>query len=117
MDFIGEPGRATYRAGHVIDLTVSNIPFAKTTVRDDMHCGSDHYVQITTIPSTEKLSLDQFRYRVPESKLPQFASLVELGMSRVPGSRLARTPADIEQCVTNLTQVLDDAIRKTGKPD
>jgi hypothetical protein len=28
MDFIGQPGVPTHRAGHVIDLTFSNIPFA-----------------------------------------------------------------------------------------
>ncbi|RAL67198.1 hypothetical protein DID88_007975 [Monilinia fructigena] len=39
MDFIGEVGIPTHRAGHVIDLTFSNIPFAETVVRRDMDCG------------------------------------------------------------------------------
>ncbi|RAL58076.1 hypothetical protein DID88_009926, partial [Monilinia fructigena] len=42
MDFIGTPGEPTHNAGHVLDLTFSNIPFASTIVRKDMHTGSDH---------------------------------------------------------------------------
>ena len=41
MDFIGTPGAPTQRAGHVLDLTFSNVPFAQTTIRTDMHSGSD----------------------------------------------------------------------------
>ncbi|RAL65710.1 hypothetical protein DID88_005378 [Monilinia fructigena] len=40
-DFIGEPGEPTHRAGHTIDLTFSNIPFAETTVRHDLDCECD----------------------------------------------------------------------------
>ena len=41
LDYIGQSGQATHRAGHTLDLTFSNIPFAKTVIRYDMHCGSD----------------------------------------------------------------------------
>lgn len=50
MDFIGEPGVPTQRCGHVLDLTFSNILWAQTTVRADMHCGSDHETQVTIVP-------------------------------------------------------------------
>ena len=50
MDYIGEPGRATHMASHVIDLSFSNIPFSKTTVRTELNCGSDHEILVTTIP-------------------------------------------------------------------
>ncbi len=49
MDFIGVPGEPTQRAGHVLDLTFSNIPFAHTAVHPRLHSGSDHETQITTI--------------------------------------------------------------------
>ena len=50
MDFIGTPGEPTQRAGHVLDLTFSNIPFAQSTIRPDMHSSLDHKTQVTTIP-------------------------------------------------------------------
>ncbi|RAL67475.1 hypothetical protein DID88_008230 [Monilinia fructigena] len=52
-DFIGEPGEPTHRAGHTIDLTFSNIPFAETTVRHDLDCGSDHFTLVTLLPGRE----------------------------------------------------------------
>jgi hypothetical protein len=42
MDFIGVLRVPTQRAGHVLDLTFSNIPFAQSTVRPDMHSSSNH---------------------------------------------------------------------------
>ncbi|KAG0155490.1 hypothetical protein PDIDSM_1067 [Penicillium digitatum] len=36
LDFIGEPGVPTHQAGHVLDLTFSNIPYASTVVREDL---------------------------------------------------------------------------------
>jgi Endonuclease-reverse transcriptase len=42
MDFIGTPGAPTQRAGHVLDLTFSNVPFAQTTIQTNMHSGLDH---------------------------------------------------------------------------
>jgi hypothetical protein len=44
MDYIGNPGEATHDAGHVLDLSFSNIPFATTSIRTDIHCASDHEV-------------------------------------------------------------------------
>jgi hypothetical protein len=78
MSFIGEPGEATHQAGHVIDLTFSNIPFATTEVAEDLHCGSDHFTLLTTIPARGRQPLDQFHYRVPTRRLHQFNALVEL---------------------------------------
>ncbi|RAL60138.1 hypothetical protein DID88_000763 [Monilinia fructigena] len=49
-DFIGGPGEPTHRAGHTIDLTFSNIPFAETMVRHDLDCGSDHFTLVTLLP-------------------------------------------------------------------
>lgn len=50
MAFLNSPGVPTHRDGHVLDLTFSNIPFASTTVREDMRCGSDHETLFTVIP-------------------------------------------------------------------
>jgi len=58
MDFIGTPGGVTQDAGHVLDLIFSNIPFASSEVKEDMHSGSDHETQVTTIPKREYASLD-----------------------------------------------------------
>ncbi|KAG0157823.1 hypothetical protein PDIDSM_5333 [Penicillium digitatum] len=50
LDFIGEPGVPTHQAGHVLDLTFSNIPYASTVVREDLATGSDHESLVTRIP-------------------------------------------------------------------
>ena len=76
MDYIGEPGRATQSAGHVINLS-SNIPFAKTIVRTELNCCSDHETLVTTIPGRGRSPLQRFYYRIPENCLPQFAGLID----------------------------------------
>ena len=75
MDYVGEPGRATHRAGHVNDLSFSNVPFDKTKVRTDLNCGTDHEKLVTLIPGRGRAPLEQFHYRIPESRLSQFAGL------------------------------------------
>jgi hypothetical protein len=60
MNYIREPGVPTHRAGHVIDLSFCNIPFATTAVRADMNCGLDHNTLVTTIPGRGQEPLNQF---------------------------------------------------------
>ncbi|RAL68039.1 hypothetical protein DID88_008762 [Monilinia fructigena] len=67
-DFIGEPGEPTHRAGHTIDLTFSNIPFAETTVRHDLDCGSDHFTLVTLLPGRGQGADGNAGYRVTEAK-------------------------------------------------
>ncbi|RAL60867.1 hypothetical protein DID88_010191 [Monilinia fructigena] len=92
MDFIGEVGVPTHRAGHVIDLTFSNIPFAETVVRRDMDCGSDHFTQVTTIPGRESGA-----YWLP--KVMNIAS-----------------DAELETATEQLTDLFQRAIRTAGRP-
>ncbi|KAF7952273.1 uncharacterized protein EAE97_001770 [Botrytis byssoidea] len=49
MEFTGAPGVPTHLAGHMIDLTFSNIQFADSIVAAELNSGSDHETQITTI--------------------------------------------------------------------
>jgi hypothetical protein len=51
MSFISEPGEATHQAGHVLDLTFSNILCATTEVVEDLHCSSNYFTLLTTIPA------------------------------------------------------------------
>ena len=81
MNFIGTPGEPTQRAGYILDLTFSNIPFTQSIVRPDMHSGSDHETQVTSIPGRRKVPLEQFYYRIPEADLPKFAGLVKNGIA------------------------------------
>ena len=117
MDFIGEPGVPTQRAGHVLDLTFSNIPFARTIVRSDLHSGSDHETQVTTIPGRGNVPLDQFNYRIPEENLGKFAALVEIGMSRLSPLNNLQARKDIDDYTKALTDMFDSAIKTAGKPD
>lgn len=49
MTFTGIPGEPTYRAGHVLDLVFSNIPFVETAVVESMATGSDYFTFLSII--------------------------------------------------------------------
>jgi hypothetical protein len=49
MDYIGVPGQPTHCAGHVLDLTFSNIPFAQSAVDASMHSGSDYETIVISV--------------------------------------------------------------------
>jgi hypothetical protein len=117
MDFISEPGQATHQAGHVLDLTFSNIPFAETTVYNSLHCGSDHNTLVTTLLARGNAALEQYHYRIPEAKLPKFAGLVELGMQGYADPRTVRDSAQLDGCITALTDILQEAIKTARKLD
>jgi ribonuclease HI len=117
MDFIGTPGDPTHRLGHVLDLTFSNIPFARTVVREDMHSGSDHETQVTTLPTRGHTPLEQYHYRVPEAELGRFSGLVEVGIARLPNPLTLNTTAQLDDYTRCLTEVFDSAVKTAGKPN
>jgi hypothetical protein len=82
MYYIGVPGQATHRAGHVIDLTFSNVLFAQSAVDASMHSRLDYETIVTSILALiiGTLHLDQYHYRVLETSLPKFTGLVEIGV-------------------------------------
>ncbi|RAL60424.1 hypothetical protein DID88_000199 [Monilinia fructigena] len=116
MDFIGEVGIPTHRAGHVIDLTFSNIPFTETVVRRDMDCGSDHYTQVTTIPGRGTPPNKRVGYRVTEDGLYTFASLIESGAYWLPKVRHIASDVELETATEQLTDLFQRAIRTAGRP-
>jgi hypothetical protein len=118
MDFIGIPGVPTHELRHVIDLTFSNVAFASSSVRTDMHCGSDHETQITVIPGRGREPLDQFHYRVPEEELGKFAGLVKNSVATLPHDLWRITePARLNEYAIALAEVLNSAIQTVGRPD
>jgi hypothetical protein len=76
MDYIENPGEAIHNAGHVLDLSFSNIPFAITSIQTDMYCASDYKVQVIVILSRGKVLLKQAHYRISEAELSTFLTLV-----------------------------------------
>jgi hypothetical protein len=114
MDFTGEPGQPPHRARHVLDVAFSNIPFATTTVRDDMHSGSDQSTLVTIIAARGSPSLDQFHYRVPEAHLHRFAALVELNIQGIPSPSQAQDSAQLDHCVSALSAALTNVIETAG---
>jgi hypothetical protein len=50
MNYIGVPGQPTHCAGHVLDLTFSNILFAQSAFDASMHSGSDYETIVTSVP-------------------------------------------------------------------
>ena len=119
MDYIGVPGQPTHCAGHVIDLTFSNVPFAQSAVDASMHSGSDHETIVTSIP-TRTLGashLEQYHYRVPEASLPKFTGLMEMGAQSIPDPLAAQDAAQLDNCVTLLTETMQHSVQTAGKPN
>ena len=117
MNYIGVPGQPTHRAGHVIDLTFSNIPFAQSAVDDSLHCGSDHETIATSVPTSTlgPPHLDQYHYRVPEASLPKFTGLVEIGVQSIPDPLATQDAAQLDNCVALLTSTVQHSVQTAGK--
>ena len=117
MDFIGTPGAPTQRAGHVLDLTFSNVSFAQTTIRTDMHSGSDHETQVTIIPGRGNVPLEQFHFRVPESELDKFAGLVKNSVANLINPWHLTDTTQIDKYAITLAEIFNSAIQTVGRPD
>lgn len=115
MDFIGSPGEPTHDAGHVLDLTFSNIPFARTLIQEEMRSGSDHQTQITVLPGRGRVPLDQFHYKVPEKELTRFSDLVRIGLANLPDPGTLTNTEQIETAARHLSAVFGSAIKVVGK--
>jgi hypothetical protein len=119
MYYIGVLGQPTHRAGHVIDLTFSNVLFAKSAVDASMHSGLDHKTIVTSVLAAivGTPHLDQYHNRVPETSLPKFTGLVEIGVQKIPDPLATQDVAQLDQCVALLTETIKYAIQKAGKPN
>ncbi|RAL61402.1 hypothetical protein DID88_009535 [Monilinia fructigena] len=95
-DFIGEPGEPTHRAGHTIDLTFSNIPFAENYGRGQ---GAD----------------GNAGYRVTEANLPRFAHAINSGISHLPQPADVLDTRDLDDIAALLTTLFQNAIKAVGK--
>ena len=116
MDFIGAPGEPTHKKGHVLDLTFSNVPNSITMIRHDMHSGSDHETQVTTLPSRGKIPVSQIHYRVPDSELSKFAGLMQVGLTRLPDPATLTTAVELDEYAAALASVFQESITTAGKP-
>ena len=119
MDFISVPGQPTHCAGHVINLTFSNVPFAQSAVDASMHSRLDHETIVTSVPTyvLGALHLDQHHYRVPEASLLKFSGLMEIGAQSIPDPLAAQDAAQLDNCVTLLTETMQHSVQTVGKPD
>ena len=84
-----------------------------------MHSGSDHETIVTSIPTSMigTSYLDQHHYRVPETSIPKFTGLVEIGVQSIPNPLAAQDTAQLDQYVTLLTETIQHSIQTAGKPD
>jgi hypothetical protein len=117
MDYIGTVGEPTQRSGHVLDLTFSNISFAYSEIRQDMHSGSDHETQVTTIPGRGRVPLEQVHHRVPEAELGKFAGLVGNSIARLADPWDFTSTTQIDDFAEALGEAFTLAIQIVGKPD
>ncbi|RAL59094.1 hypothetical protein DID88_006740 [Monilinia fructigena] len=108
-------GEPTHRAGHTIDLTFSNIPFAETTVRHDLDCGSDHFTLVTLLPGRGQGADGNAGYRVTEANLPRFAHAINSGISHLPQPADVLDTRDLDDIAALLTTLFQNAIKAVGK--
>ncbi|RYP08173.1 hypothetical protein DL765_008873 [Monosporascus sp. GIB2] len=116
MVYTGIPGEPTHRAGHVLDLVFSNIPFAETSVCDDLNSGSDHFTLLTVIPGRGKKEWEQYQLRVSELNLDRFADLIATGAASLPETGPVASPEELDSRVEAVTSVFQSAIEAIGKP-
>ncbi|KAF4417974.1 RNA-directed DNA polymerase from transposon X-element [Fusarium acutatum] len=115
LAYIGEVGVQTHAAGHVLNLTFSNIPFARAEVADALHSGADHEGILITVPSPKPLTCVQHRLSVPEDKLEAFAGLVSMGLTPIPFPSATPTPQELDDITESLTGALTTAIQTVGR--
>ncbi|RAL64561.1 hypothetical protein DID88_001597 [Monilinia fructigena] len=114
-NFIGEPGKPTHCAGHTIDLTFSNIPFAETTVRYNLDCSSDYFTLITLLPERGQGADGNTGYRVTEANLLRFAYTINFGISHLPQPADVLDTRDLDEIAALLTTLFQNAIKAVGK--
>ena len=117
MDYIGQAGIPTQRHGHVLDLQFSNVPFAHSAIRTDLHSGSDHETLVTNIPGRGNVPLDQFHYRIPEKELPKLSGLIQNGLATLTNPWSLSTPGEIDTYALSLSEVFNAAIIIAGRAD
>lgn len=114
MDFIGEVGTPTHEAGHVLDLSFSNIPFAYTTVEKVLATGSDHETLLTVILGYGDMPVRVPQYKVTDSDLEQFVSLIEVGFKALEDPRSMHTHNKLDSFASGMEEIFKIAIEKGG---
>lgn len=117
MDFTGEAGIPTHDAGHVLDLIFSNIVFAKTIVRPELHTGSDHATLVTTIPGHGDAPAHAPTYRVTEKNLARFIGLVEIGFQGLTDPSQVHSTPELDSLASAMEEIFRIAIEKGGTLD
>jgi hypothetical protein len=99
----------------VLDLTFSNVPFARAEVADALHSGADQEGILITIPSRKPLICAQHTLSVPDDKLAAFAGLVAMGVTPIPFPSTIPTPQGLDNITERLTGALTTAIKAVGR--
>jgi hypothetical protein len=76
IDYIRNLKEVTHNAGHILDLSFSNIPFVITSIQTDIHYTLDHKVQVTMILGRGKVLLEQAHYCILKTEFSIFLALV-----------------------------------------
>ncbi|KAI3326564.1 hypothetical protein HD806DRAFT_410813 [Xylariaceae sp. AK1471] len=115
MCFIGEPGKATHKDGHVIDLPFSNIPFAESRIDEDCMTGWDHYPQRIYLPDRGQSSaMEQNGWRVNEDALERLAEIVAAKVHTLPELGPNSSNEDVELAAEGLVSLIMDAVKVVG---
>ncbi|RXG41045.1 hypothetical protein VDGE_20064 [Verticillium dahliae] len=112
---LNRPGMPTHELGNVLDLAITNIPFAKTQIADHCYTGSDHYTLVTTIPLGPHVGQEDANHPRPKlspADYDRFAELVADTAWLLPTNMSSH--AKIDEAADALDTVLQAALDAAG---
>lgn len=112
---LNRPGMPTHELGNVLDLAITNIPFAKTQIADPCYTGSDHYTLVTTIPLGPHVGQEDANHPRPKlspADYDRFAELVADTAWLLPTNMSSH--AKIDEAADALDTVLQAALDAAG---
>lgn len=116
MTFTGEIGKATHRAGHVLDLVFSNIPFTASHIREDLSCGSDHKTQVTLIPGRGHQPQVPRQIQIRDGNLGLFRNLIQSHLATLSDPGAAGSPAAIDMWIDGFNALWIDCFQAASTP-
>ncbi|CEJ95212.1 hypothetical protein VHEMI10707 [[Torrubiella] hemipterigena] len=107
-------GTTRQRNTSTIDLTLSNIPGASSTVEEHLTAGSLHHTISTEIPSQPRPPYSERKFRLTtDEEYDKYRSLVESAAKNLPTAY--RNKQDLENLAASITKILQDALKIAGR--
>lgn len=109
------PNAPTHIDNGTIDLVLTNIPLAETTVEDHLHTLSTHFTLSTTLPTYQFTAPANTKIIIKDDEeIQKFANCVAEAAHLLPP--VGRTAESAESAAIALSDLLQTATRMAGRP-